>query len=178
MAPTKMVIPPEAFLVNHLFEDASFFLKEAQNTEGKDPKKARTYVRASVITSFAALEALVNTLLVAVDAIEDLELPERAFAQEKRVELADDGYFEIKGQQLRSLEQKVRFLNWRTNGTRISRRDTVWASFLSATRFRNGLVHPKPGQTSYSGLTAHAAESCLIAVQKVAQILGWRSSDL
>jgi hypothetical protein len=49
----------------------------------------------------------------------------------------------------------------------------VWSSFRQATALRNKLVHPKPGQISYSGLTVTAAKSCLIAVWKVARMLGW-----
>ena len=63
MASMKLSIPPEGFIINHLFDDSKLFLREAKNFEGTDPAKARTYIRASIITGFAALEALVNTFL-------------------------------------------------------------------------------------------------------------------
>ena len=177
MAPTKMVIRPEDLLVNHLFEDSKFFLQEAKKHDSKDQLKARTYIRASIITAFAALEALVNTLLVLLDTTEDLELPERAFVQEKRVELAEDGYFKISKQgQYRSLEQKIRFLHWRSEGTPIAKGNAVWESFVEATKLRNKLVHPRPREVSYSTLTVAEAESCLIATQKAAKMLGWHGS--
>ncbi len=176
MASMKLSIPPESFIVNHLFDDSKLFLGEAKNFEGMDPAKARTYIRASVITAFAALEALVNTFLYLLDEDPDLELHERAFVQEERVELAEEGYFEVKGQQFRSLEQKIRFLHWRGHGTPVPK--DVWKSFREATKFRNNLVHPKPGHVSYSALTTSAAKSCLIAVSKLAQMLGGPGLEL
>jgi hypothetical protein len=110
---TKMRIPPEAFVVNHLFEDSEFFLEEAKKFQGKDPHVSRRYVRASIITAFAALEAFLNTMLYLLDEGGDLDLTERAFIQERRVELTEDGYFDIKGQRFSSLEEKIRFMYWR-----------------------------------------------------------------
>lgn len=169
----KITIRPEDFLIDDLFEDSSFFLEEARRHDRKDRRKARRYIRASIITAFAALDALLNAMLTVLDATEDLEVAERAFVQEKRVELAEDGYFEIKGQQFRSVEQKIRFLHWRTAGAGIPEANAVWSSFIDATKLRNKLVHPRPRQVSYSGLTVSAAESCLIAVSKVALMLGY-----
>ena len=94
---TKITIPPEAFVVNHVFEDSEFFMEEAKKFQGKDPHVTRRYVRASIITAFAALEAFLNTMLYLLDEGADLDLSERAFIQEKRVELTEDGYFDMKG---------------------------------------------------------------------------------
>jgi hypothetical protein len=169
----KIVIPPEAFVVNHLFEDSKFFLEEAKKLQDQHPHTMRRYIRASIITAFAAVEALLNTMLFVLEEDEDLELVERAFIQEKRVELTEDGYFDIKGQQFRSLEQKIAFLHWRLKGVRFPKGDVVWTAFGEATKLRNEIVHPKPSQVSYSKLTISAAESCLSATVKIAQKLGW-----
>lgn len=175
MNSTKFVIHPEDFLVNHLFEDSKCFLELAKEHEGKDPVAARRYVRASIVTAFAALEALVNTLLVILEEADDLELHERAFIQERRVELAESGYFEIRGQHFRSLEQKIRFLYWRIKGKSIPKGSAAWRALHDATELRNRLVHPRPRQVPYSTLTVATAKSCLIAAVKLAEMLGGRA---
>lgn len=171
----KMVIPLEAFVVNHLFEDSEFFLQEAKKLQWKDQHTTRRYIRASIITAFAALEAFLNTMLYLVDQADDLELVERAFVQEKRVELTEDGYFDIKGQKFSSIEEKIRFVHWRREGVRIPKGNAAWESFVEAKRLRDELVHPKPPVASYSRLTVLAAESCLKASLEMAQTLGWHA---
>jgi len=81
----KLVIPVETFIVNHLFEDAEFFLEQAKELREKDAHGARRYIRASIITGFAALEAFLNMTLYGylIDEERELELVERAFAEEK-----------------------------------------------------------------------------------------------
>lgn len=170
----KMAMPPEESLVGRLFDDSRFFLDEAKRFEDHDEAKASRHIRASIITAFAALEALANVMLFVVGEGDDLELVERAFVEEKRVELAKDGYFAISKQRhLHSVEEKIRFLNWRIKGVRIPKGNAVWKSFVAAERLRNEIVHPKPGQVPYSKLTVAAAESCLTATLKVGEMLGW-----
>jgi hypothetical protein len=172
MNSTKLEIRPEDWLVNHLFQDSSSFLELAKEYEGKDPVAARRYVRASIVTAYAALEALVNTLLVILENDADLELHEKAFVREKRVELSDDGYFEIRGQQFRSLEQKIRFLYWRIKGKSISKGSAAWEALRDATELRNKLVHPRPRQVPYSKLTVATATSYFVATIRLGNTLG------
>ncbi len=169
----KIVIPPEAFVVNHLFEDSKFFLQEAERLQDQDSHTMRRYIRAPIITAFAAVEALLNHLLFMLGEADDLELVERAFIEEKRVELTEDGYFDIKGQKFSSLEEKIRFVYWRREGVRIPKGNVVWESFVEAKRLRDELVHPKPANVSYSKLTVSAADSCLTATSRIVQMLGW-----
>lgn len=163
----------EKYLIHHLFEDAKYFLEAAKEHEQTNVLISRRYVRAAVISAFAGLEALVNTFCELIAERGDLELHERAFAQERRVELAEEGYFEIRGQRFYSLDDRLKFLHWRFKGLPISERAIVWKFFLEAKKLRNSLVHPKPGQVSYSGQTIRTAKSCVIAVFRVAQMLGW-----
>jgi hypothetical protein len=172
MNSTKLKIRPEDFLVGHLFEDSKCFLELAKEHEGKDPVGARRYVRASIVTAYAALEALVNTLLVILQDTWDLELHESAFMQEKRVELTEGGYFKICGHRFRSLEDKIRFLYWRGQGKSIPKGSAAWRALHNATELRNQLVHPRPRQVPYSKLTATTAKACLTAAVKLAEMLG------
>ena len=172
MNSTKLVLRPEDFQVNHLFEDSNCFLELAKEHEGKDPVTARRYVRAAIVTAFAALEAFVNTLLVTLVDAWELELHESAFMQEKRVELTENGYFEIRGRHFRSLEEKIRFLYWRGQGSSIPNGSAAWKALHKATELRNQLVHPRPRQVPYSKLTAATAKACLMAAVKVAEMLG------
>jgi hypothetical protein len=174
----KIVNLLEAFVVNHLFEDSDFFLQEAKKLQEKNTRTTRRYVRASIITSLAAVEAFLNTALFRLDEDAQLGLVERAFIQEKRLELTEDGYFDMRGQKFRSLEEKIRFLYWRKKGVRIPKGDAVWKSFVEAKRLRHELVHPKPGKGSYSKLTVAAAESCLKASMEMAKTLGWTEEIL
>jgi hypothetical protein len=176
MNSTKSVIRPEDFLVNHLFEDSKCFLELAKEHEGKDPVTARRYVRASIVTAYAALEAFVNAMLVILEDAWELELHESAFMQEKRVELTEDGYFEIRGRRFRSLEEKIRFLYWRGQRLSIPKGSAVWKALHDATELRNRLVHPRPRQVPYSKLTAATAKACLIAAVKLTEMLGGRAT--
>jgi hypothetical protein len=175
----KIVVPQEDFIVNDLFEDAEFFLQEAKKLRDKDAPTTRRYVRASIITSFAAVEAFLNArLFLLLDEGTELELVERAFIQEKRLELTEDGYFDMRGQKLWSPEEKIRFLYWRKNGVRIPKGNVAWESFVKAQRLRNELVHPKPGKGFLSKSTPAAAESCLKASMEMAKNLGWTEEIL
>jgi hypothetical protein len=169
----KMVIPVEAFVVHHLFEDSEYFLQEAKKLEAKDPHVSRRYVRAAIITALTAVEAFVNTMLFLLEEGTDLDLAETAFVQEKRLELTEDGYFGVRGHRFSSLEEKIRFLHWRREGVGIPKGDAAWRSFIEAKRLRDELVHPKPGKVSYDKLTASAAESCLKASIELANALGF-----
>jgi hypothetical protein len=169
---------PENRIAEALFEDAEYFLKAARYYERKNQKRARTYVRASVITAFAALESLVNFYCFWIAEHGDVEPHEEAFLREKRFELAKEGYFEMRTSRFSSLEQKVRFLHWWSKNIPIPKRSAAWSAFIEATKLRNSLVHPRPGHISYSGQTVTAAKSCLIAVFKVAQMFGWPAQEI
>lgn len=179
MEKPKMVVPREEFIAHYLFEDAEFFLQEAMKLRDKDAPTTRRYLRASIITSLAAVEAFLNAgpFLLLEDGAE-LELVERAFVQEKGIELTKDGYFDMGGPKFRSLEEKIRFLYWRKKGVRISKGGVLWQSFVEAERLRNELVHSKPGRGSYSKLTPTAADSCLRASMEIAKALGWTEDIL
>lgn len=168
----KIETAEDTLVIDDLFEDSKYFLEKARKHEDTNQPATRRYLRASVITSFAALEAYVNTMLFILEGFADLELHERAFAQEKRIELMDEGYFDIRGQQFRSLEQKIKFLHWRMEGTAIPKGNTTWKAFRNAVELRNRLVHPKPGQLADSKLTVVTVKACLIAVLKVSKMLG------
>ena len=163
----------EKYVVDHLFEDAKYFLETAKEYEKTNVLISRRYVRATVISAFAGLEALVNTFCHIISEHGDLELHEQAFVQEQRIELSDGGYFEIRGQRFSSLDEKIKFLYWRFQGLSISSEDTIWKAFVNAKKLRNDIVHPRPGKISYSVQTVTAARACLIAVFKVAKLFGW-----
>jgi hypothetical protein len=157
MSSSKFVIRPEDFLVNDLFEDSNCFLELAKEHEGKDTVTARRYVRASIVTAYVALEALVNTLLVYLKDTEDLGLHER------------------RGRRFTSLEQKIGFLYSRSEGKPIPKRSTVWRALLNATDLRKKLVHPRPGQVPYSSLTTGTAKSWLMAAVELSEKVGGRA---
>jgi len=157
-----------AFLPDRLLEDTKYFLETARQFEGKDEQKRVTYARASVIAGFAALEAMVNGLsFVLAEYGYELEMHERAFLQEQRVELDDAGCFVIRGQRYHSLEERIRFFHWRLKGTEIDSKDPTWVAFDVAKRLRNKIVHPKPGMTTCEEPSMAAAESALKAVTDV-----------
>lgn len=174
----KIETARDILVVDDLFKDSKFFLEKAREYEDRDRDTTMRYLRASVITAFAALEAHANAILFALGAFADLEFHERAFVEEKRIELADDGYFETRGQQYRSLEQKIKFLYWRMEGKSIPNGSSVWKAFRDATGIRNRLVHPKPGQLVDPTLTVASTKSCLIAVLRVSKMLGGPSLNL
>ena len=165
-------IPPEAFVIQHLFEDSKFFLEAAQESVGRDEKKTRRNIRASIISAFAALEALVNTSLYLLDEFQELDTAEKAFVQEKRIELMKEGYLELTGSQYRSLDDKISFLHWRRERAAFPKSEAIWKHFKDATELRNSLVHPRPGRISYSDLTVENANTCLVTAVKLSLMLG------
>ena len=170
----KFVMTPEAWVIDNLFEDSKFFLEEARKNQHADQDAMRRYIRASIITAFAAIEALLNTMLFMLEQDGDLELVERAFVEEKHVELTKNGYFDLARQHhFGSLEEKIRFLYWRREGARIPKGNVAWDSFVKAKRLRDEFVHPEPSNVSYSKISIPAADSCLRATLKIAQTLGW-----
>jgi hypothetical protein len=162
-------------LAVHLSEalrnDAKYFLETGRHYQGEDEQKCGTYLRASIITAFVALEAWVNTLsYLLAEHDSDLELHERAFLQEQELKLDKAGYFVIRGQQYRGLEEKVRFFHWRFKGAEIDKKDPTWAAFEAAKSLRNSIVHPRPGRISYEEPSVTSAESALKAVSEVIEV--------
>lgn len=154
-----------------LLGDARYFLETARRLEREDTEKRITYVRASVIAGFAALEAWVNGLsFVVAEYDNELELHERAFLEEQRVELDNAGYFVIRGRRHPGLEEKIRFFHWRMKGVRIDSNDPVWAGLQAAKGLRDSIAHPKPGRISDEELTVAAADRALKAITDVMQV--------
>jgi len=162
---------PDAYPVEHLFEDAKYFLHAARQYEATHEEKSRRYVRACIVTAFTALEAWANFLCFWIAEHGDVERHEEAFLREQRLDFTEEGYFTLRGSRFNSLEQKIRFLHWHSNGVPIPRDDVVWASFLQAKKIRDRIVHPKPGQVHYSRQTVASAKSCLLAITKVVEML-------
>jgi hypothetical protein len=148
-----------------LRDDARYFLESARHYRANDEEKCRTYLRACVITSFAALEAYINTLAyVVAEYGDDLDLHERAFLQERKLELDETGNFVLRGQRYHRLEDKLRFLHWRSKGVRIDSKNTTWMAFQAAKDFRDSIVHAKPDRLPSEELSVASAESVLTAV--------------
>ncbi len=164
----------EKYLVDHLFEDAKYFLHEAEEYERTNVLICRRYIRAAVISAFAGLEGFVNTLCeIGAEHPADWGLLEQALVEGRRVGFSEEGYFEIQGSRLYSLEDKLKFFHWRLHGLPISGDRMTWAAFLEAKHFRNTIVHPSQGKISYSGQTVKAATACVVAVFRTAKTLGW-----
>ena len=139
----RQLLLSEGAFVQHLFDDAKFFLKTARFFEPRDKHKSRTFVRASVIAAFTALESMVNVYCHILAKDEDLELHELSFLLDQKLELADEGYFVVHGQRLNRLEDKIIFLRWKLLGVALDKAGPVWGQLQSARKLRNEIVHPK-----------------------------------
>ena len=167
----------ERYLIHHLFQDAQYFLDVAKEQEELNVLMSRRYLRAAVISAYTALEAWVNTVFEILARVGDLELHERAFVEERRIELSGQGYLELQGKRFHSLDDKLKFLHWRIHGVGISDEQAAWMAFLEAEKLRNKLVHPSEAKISYSAQTVVAAQTCAAAVFKVAEMLGWSTPE-
>ncbi len=167
---------PYNLLIEELLNDAKYFLQLARNHRNKDEVRARTYARAAIITTFAALESRINFHCWWIAEHGDVQPHEEAFLREQRLELTRDGYFDIVGSRFYSLEDKIRFLHWHSKGEPIDTNGTLWKLFLNVKRVRDRLVHPKPEQASFSQHMVESAKGCLIAVTKIMTLLASESS--
>ena len=160
----------ENFIVRHLFDDAKYFLKAARFYERTNAHKARTYVRASITASFSALEALMNAWAEVLADKSHLPLHERAFLLEQRLDVSDDGRFELRGRRFYRVEQRMGFLYRKGMGME-PKTDPVWKEFKSAKKLRDKIMHPKPQHRSYPQLTTKSAEDALRTALRIASAL-------
>ena len=98
----------------------------------------------AIITSWSALEAFVNLILVISRPAPKLESHEVAFLEEKEWKLKDDGEFEcVKAYQ--STAKKILFILNRFSDHRAKKfkQQVLWNNLKRAEEYRNNLIHPK-----------------------------------
>ncbi len=130
-------------VITSLFEDSKFFLLEAQKHAERDSITDR-YIKASLLLAWAAFEGWINkTCLDIANRFNDLSVNERAFLQEKRVNL-DKGQFKISnGDKYESIENKLEFLLVTIAKSNFDKSTRHWRDLLIAKELRDSLVHPK-----------------------------------
>jgi hypothetical protein len=126
-----------------LFEDSKFFLLEAQKRAVQDPITER-YIKASLLLAWAAFEGWINkTSLDFANSFKDLSIHEKAFLQEKRVNV-DKGQFRISnGDKYESIENKLEFLLVTIAKSNLDKSTKHWQDFVNAKELRDSLVHLK-----------------------------------
>ncbi|MFA5804130.1 MAG: hypothetical protein WC879_05765 [Melioribacteraceae bacterium] len=130
-------------VITSLFEDSKYFLLEAQKHAVQDPITDR-YIKASLLLAWAAFEGWINkTSLDFAKSFKDLSVNEKAFLQEKRVNM-DKGQFRISnGDKYESIENKLEFLLVTIAKSNLDKSTKHWQDLLNAKELRGSLVHPK-----------------------------------
>src|ERR1700676_3732158 len=110
----------------------------------RQKRKAQdAYLHASLMLSFCALEARVNSMSDEASLRSDLSEHERGLVLERDVRL-QDGKFEVhSGLKIIRLEDRIEFLHTKLSGKPIDKSASWWGQLQSAVHLRNDLTHAK-----------------------------------
>jgi hypothetical protein len=162
-------------LVTSLLEDSKSFLLLARNEEraGNDRMKL-TYSRAVFLTAFSALEGWVNYISVSFAYLNNLQISEfeRAFLQEKRIEIDDAGDVKITNQDnfQKTSKKMVFILKKFGNYDILKEKQKLWSDFKELERIRNALVHPKKREEEVI-VSLRDAERCFEVIDNLVNTL-------
>jgi hypothetical protein len=150
-----------------LLEEAKRLLEKAAEVSDPDGKKA--FLHSALLLGFAAFEAHVNAIADDFLTRPELTPHERGLLAEAQVDLVD-GQFCVREDLLKiqRIDDRVLFLCRRFSATPIDRKAGYWGEFLTATRLRNKLTHPKGGDLE---ITKSEVERSLKAVVELLNVM-------
>lgn len=124
-----------------ILEEGKRFLEKAKELPS-DPIAQRAYLHASLLLTFSALEAHVNSIAEEFSHREELTIHELGILNEYDVKL-EDGAFISGSLKMYRLEDRVQFLHRRFSGKPLDTAAPWWGAYKAATKLRNKLTHPK-----------------------------------
>jgi hypothetical protein len=123
--------------------DAHRFFGEAEAAANdRSDKNARTYYRASVFCSFAAIEAFVNYVGDSFAKGDSLPKHETAFLNDKAIYFSTDKFLVLEKTEFHKLDDKLRVIIRRFVAG-FDFKSVAWANLMDFKKFRNSLVHPR-----------------------------------
>jgi hypothetical protein len=126
---------------DQLWEESKRFFEKASDSAEKAAQDA--YLHASLMLSFCALEARVNSISDEASLRGDLSAHERALVLERDVRL-QEGKFEVhSGLKIVRLEDRIEFLHTKLSGKPIDKSVSWWGQLQAAIHLRNDLTHAK-----------------------------------
>jgi len=162
--------------VTDLLDDSKNFLFYAKKEEREGQQKHKLmYARAVIVTSYSALEGWIN--YISLSFIEQknsslLNSCEKAFLMEKKIEIDNQGNFQItKQDKYENTTKKLQFILNKFGNYDIKSNDPqLWSDFKKFEKIRNSLVHPKHNSND-NQITLNDAEFCFNTITKIIQTL-------
>jgi hypothetical protein len=125
---------------NQLLEEAKRFLEKA--IEASDSIAKASYLHASLMLSFCALEGHINAIADEFSRDTQLSAQERGMLLEREVRLEDGEFAVTASLRMAKLEDRIDFLHTKFSGKKVERASTNWRGQLSsAVNLRNRLTH-------------------------------------
>jgi hypothetical protein len=153
------------FFANQLLEEAKRFLEKAAECSDEPAKAANLH--ASLMLSFCALEAHINSIGEEFSISVDLSAHEKGLLLERDVRLTD-GEFQLRPSlKMARLEDRIEFLHTKFSGEPVDRASSWWAQLNTATKLRNQLTHAK----SIPAISEGAVRSATQAIIDVLEVL-------
>jgi hypothetical protein len=123
---------------SQVFEEAKRFLERYD-----DSPNSPAYLHAAISLAFSSFEAHVNAIAEEFLTRPELNIWERGFLSEKRVDF-DDGEFTVsESLKMEKLQDRLLFICRRFSTRPIDRTSPMWSNLKSALKLRNQLTHPK-----------------------------------
>jgi hypothetical protein len=123
---------------SQVFEEAKRFLEKYD-----DPPHVPAYLHAAISLAFSSFEAHVNAISEEFLTRPELNVWERGFLSEKRVQFDDGEFSLLDNLKMEKLEDRLLFICRRFSTKPIDRTSPMWGNFRSALKLRNQLTHPK-----------------------------------
>ncbi len=143
-----------------LFEEAKRFLEKGRESH-EDGRTA--YLHAAINLGFSALEAHMNAIADELLLRKDNSLLDESILSERDLKL-NNGRFELTGQKIYRLQDRLEFLCRRYSNAPIDKNAVYWSHLKEAINLRNHLTHPKNDPPQ---IGVDSAEKALTAILKM-----------
>ncbi|MEK7570129.1 MAG: hypothetical protein AAB515_01650 [Patescibacteria group bacterium] len=140
----------------------------SQGVAEKDAFLKDLYFKSSIAFSWFGLEGFISLAFSDFISLKSLELHERAFLSEQKLEYSN-GNFVISGTKYLPTRDKLIFLLKRFGNYNINNEDLLWANLRNVEDWRNSLVHPKAQQSA--AITKKHAQISLDTIKSVISLV-------
>lgn len=129
--------------------DANYFFEKAIESK-ENEELAKRYFRASIFSSFGAIEAYINFIGISFELSKGLQPYEVSLLTDKRFEFNGKEFELTNKLEFRKLEDKLRFIIHKFIPSFNYQTEQCWESFKRYKKLRDELMHPRINEDEHS----------------------------
>jgi hypothetical protein len=128
-----------------LLEQSKRFLENAKNCS--NPEARNAYLNASLLISVSSLEAFINSIVDDFSESEQFTLNEKAFLQEKEIEIKNGEFLLSNRLKMSRLTERIEVLAAKFVRNVKYKKEAWWQLLKEGISIRNDIVHPKKNKS-------------------------------